>query len=534
MAVRVIAGRYRLLDQVGRGGTATVYRAVDGKHDREVALKVLRSDIAAAVGSARFLREIRITAGLNHPHILPLLDSGDDEGLLYYVMPYVAGGSLRLLLSRGIPLEAVIRIIREVASALDHAHARGVIHRDVKPENILFNDGLAVVSDFGIARAMSGAADTRMTGTALTIGTLGYMSPEQALGAEGLDARTDVYSLASVAYEMLVGARPTSWPGAGDVELGRLSDLPDDHRARLASYPGRVEQVLARGLALRPQHRHGTPGELAGALSKAAERTGGFTDEQVRRLLARAAELQAEASDPDPGALTIGAVEQIAAQVGIPPVHVRNAAEEMERAETGASASTASSAGRGSRPRSAVGSYRQRLAGKRWDRLMATAAVGGEVPESAFPVMVAEIQRRLGIPGHSSTAAGTLIWSPAAQGDSDRKLVVHVAAEHGVTEIRIQEDLEIQGALRMAPPAGGFAGAVLGAGLGQAMALADPAVGLTILACAAGGLLVAGRAVVGSTAAARGPELEELAELLADVGRKALRSQQPLEPDPES
>jgi serine/threonine protein kinase len=227
------ADRYTILREVGQGGMATVYLARDEKHRRDVALKILRQDLAAVVGSERFLREISITAGLNHPHILPLLDSGSADGLLFYVMPYVSGGSLRRLLTAGtpIPVEAVLRVVAEVSSALDYAHGRGVVHRDIKPENILFNEGLAVVSDFGIARAVSDAQRDGVTRTGLAVGTPGYMSPEQALGTGEVDARSDVYALGSVSYELLVGATPASWPGPEDVRLGRFADLPASRRS---------------------------------------------------------------------------------------------------------------------------------------------------------------------------------------------------------------------------------------------------------------------------------------------------------------
>jgi hypothetical protein len=530
MSARVIAGRYRLLREVGRGGMATVYLALDAKHDREVALKALRPDLAAAVGPVRFLQEIQITAGLNHPHVLPLLDSGDDEGLLYYVMPYVAGGSLRLLLSQRIPLAAAVRIVDEVASALDHAHSRGVIHRDVKPENILFNDGLAVVSDFGIARAMSGAADTRMTGTGLSVGTLGYMSPEQALGATELDERTDVYSLASVAFEMIVGETPSSWPGAEDVQLGRLSDLPDHHRARLSACPGRVEQVLARGLALRPAHRYASPGELARALAEAAQPGARYADEQVKRLLQRAAELQVETPEPDPGALTIGAVEQIAAQVGIPPSHVRRAAEELERTPTRPGGPQAPPVDTRPRPGGALGGDWRRLRADRWNRLVAVETVDGEVPESVFPVMAAEIQRRLDIPGHSSIVAGTLTWSPAQHSESTRKIIVQVSSADGRTGVRVQEELEIHGAQRAAIPVGGFAGLALTAGLAASLGVTDPGLGLAILAGAGGGVIATIRAVTGIAATDRAPQLEKLASALGDIARTTLGQEPAPEP----
>lgn len=540
MPDRIIAGRYRLLREVGHGGMATVYLAVDEKHHREVALKVLRPDLAAAVGSARFLREIEITAVLNHPHILPLLDSGAEDGILYYVMPYVAGGSLRRLLSQMLPLEAVTRIVQEVASALDHAHARSVIHRDIKPENILFNEGLAVVADFGIARVASGAgedgvagAGPRMTGTGLSVGTLGYMSPEQALGAEDLGPETDVYGLASVAYEMLVGETPSSWPDGEDVKLGRFSDLPDAHRARLDGHPGRVEQVLTRGLALRPQHRFPTTGELASALAAAAQPTARLSDEQVRRLLARAAELQAEApeSEPEASQLTMGAVEQVAAQVGIPPAHVREAARELGGTASPRSSSVAFptwTTGRpsvGYRPKGAlggalVGDWR-RLRGERWNQLLAVETVEGEVPESVFPAIVGEIQRCLGIAGHASIVAGTLTWSPAITGENTRRLVIQVTNADGRTEVRVQEDLEVHGAQRAALPVGGLLGMAFFAAIGAALGVGEPGIGLFIMFGAGSGVLGAIRAVFSFDAADRAPELEELAKAVANIARVA-------------
>ncbi|MEJ2217726.1 MAG: serine/threonine-protein kinase [Gemmatimonadota bacterium] len=535
MSDRIIADRYRLLREVGRGGMAMVFLAVDEKHHREVALKVLRPDLAAVVGSVRFLREIEITAVLNHPHILPLLDSGADDEVLYYVMPYVAGGSLRRLLAHVLPLEAVTRIVQEVASALDHAHARNVIHRDIKPENILFNEGLAVVADFGVARVVSGAredrvtgAAPRMTGTGLSVGTLGYMSPEQALGAEDLGPQTDVYSLASVAYEMLLGETPSSWPGAEDVKLGRFSDLPDAHRARLDGYPGRVEQVLAKGLALRRQHRFPTTGELATALAAAAQPTARLSDEQVRRLLERAAELQAEApaSEPQATQLTMGAVEQVAAQVGIPPSHVRDAAKELESVGVGPQPSlpahSETTAPARPRPGGAIGGDWRRLRGERWNQLVAVETVEGEVPESVFAGMVGEIQRRLGIAGHASIVAGTLTWSPAAPGENTRKIVIQVTSADGRTEVRIQEDLEIHGAQRAALPVGGLIGLAFFAATAHVLGVADPAIGLFIVAGAGTGVLGAIRAVTGFAATDRAPELEELAQSLADIGRAAL------------
>src|SRR5881392_992040 len=198
---------------------ATVYLARDRKHGRPVAIKVLRGEIAGALGPERFLREIEIAAGLTHPHILPLHDSGEADGFVYYVMPFVEGETLRDRLEheRQLPSEEALAITRDVAEALDHAHAHGVVHRDIKPENILFEAGHAVVSDFGIARAITAAAGGKLTETGIAIGTPGYMSPEQAMGSERVDGRSDLYSLACVLYEMLAGEPPFTGPSAESV-----------------------------------------------------------------------------------------------------------------------------------------------------------------------------------------------------------------------------------------------------------------------------------------------------------------------------
>jgi len=508
----LFAQRYGLLRELGTGGMATVYLARDRKHDRDVALKVLRQDLAAVVGPERFLREIRITAGLNHPHILPLLDSGDSGGLLFYVMPYVAGGSLRrLLLSPApIPLEATLKIVREVASGLDYAHARGVVHRDVKPENILFNEGLAVVADFGIARAVSDAQREGVTRTGLAVGTPGYMSPEQALGMGEVDARTDVYALGSVTYELLVGGTPASWPGPEDVRLGRFADLPPEHRRRLDRYPGRIEQVLTRALARRTEDRFGHAGEMARALEAAAERTPAFSEDQVRELLDRAADIQArEPETPPPALMTIGGVEQVAAQVGIPPEHVRRAARELQ--------------GSPSVPVPRVGGEWRKERGARWDRLVTEETVDGVIPDAAFPQMVGEIQRRLDLVGHASVMGGTLTWSPAAQSDTTRRIVISVTPQGDSTAIRIQETLEIQGFKRVVFPVGALTGAAFGAAIAAGLGMGEPAGPLFTIAFVGMGIFSAFRLTTSIHAGERGPQLEALARALAEIGSEAIR-----------
>ncbi len=211
-----LSDKYRIERELGAGGMATVYLAQDLKHDRKVALKVLRPELAAVIGAERFLSEIKTTANLQHPHILPLFDSGEADSFLFYVMPYVEGETVRDRISREkqLPVADAVRITTEVAAALDYAHRHGVIHRDIKPENILLHDGSALVADFGIALAASKAGGTRMTETGMSLGTPHYMSPEQAMGEREITARSDVYALGCVLYEMLMGEPPFTGPTA--------------------------------------------------------------------------------------------------------------------------------------------------------------------------------------------------------------------------------------------------------------------------------------------------------------------------------
>ena len=263
-----LADRYRIDRELGRGGMATVYLAEDLKHERKVAVKVLRPELAAALGAERFLREIKITARLTHPHILPLLDSGEANGFLYYVMPYVAGESLRERLDREkqLALDDAVQIAREVADALSSAHSHDVVHRDIKPENILLEEGHAVVADFGIARAISTAAGTRLTETGLSIGTPLYMSPEQAAGAAEINGRSDLYSLGCVLYEMLAGHPPFTGATAQEILIRVAMDPVPSLRAARPSIPERVEGALYRVLEKVPADRYATATQFADAL----------------------------------------------------------------------------------------------------------------------------------------------------------------------------------------------------------------------------------------------------------------------------
>jgi len=224
-----LAHRYRIERELGRGGMATVYLAQDLKHDRLVALKVLQPELAEALGTERFLREIAVVARLRHPHILPLLDSGEVDGVLYYVMPYLEEGSLRAQLEREgrLPLALALRIGREVGDALDYAHAQGLVHRDIKPENILMEGRHVVVADFGVARALDTSAGKQLTQTGLIVGTPLYMSPEQACGDDTIDGRSDLYSLGCVLFELVAGKPPFSGRSALEMFSQRLtSDAP--------------------------------------------------------------------------------------------------------------------------------------------------------------------------------------------------------------------------------------------------------------------------------------------------------------------
>ncbi|MBI3791536.1 MAG: serine/threonine-protein kinase [Gemmatimonadetes bacterium] len=253
-----IADRYRVERELGQGGMATVYLAHDLKHERDVAIKVLHPDLGAALGGERFLSEIRTTARLQHPHILPLLDSGDaGEGLLYYVMPLVTGETLRARLTRArqLPIPEAIRIAREVAGALDYAHRQGVIHRDIKPENILLHDGSALVADFGIALAVQSAGGQRMTQTGLSLGTPQYMSPEQAMGERTIDARTDIYALGAVTYEMLAGDPPFTGSSVQAIVAKVLNERPTPLATLRDTCPAGVEAAVLTALAKLPADR---------------------------------------------------------------------------------------------------------------------------------------------------------------------------------------------------------------------------------------------------------------------------------------
>jgi serine/threonine protein kinase/Tfp pilus assembly protein PilF len=263
-----LAGRYEVQREVGRGGMATVFLARDLKHNREVALKVLHPELAASLGSERFLREIQIAARLQHPHILPLYDSGQADTLLYYVMPFVEGESLRDRLEREkrLPVEDAVKLGRDIAAALDYAHRHGVMHRDIKPENVMLNEGEAIVTDFGIAKAVSAAGGQRMTQTGMAVGTPAYMSPEQAMGESEPDGRSDVYSLGCVLFEMLTGGAPFTGSTPQASITKRFTDPVPSVRATRTEVTGELELVVTRSLAREPAERFDSAALVARAL----------------------------------------------------------------------------------------------------------------------------------------------------------------------------------------------------------------------------------------------------------------------------
>ena len=274
-----LGDRYILERQAGEGGMATVFLAKDIKHERSVAIKVLRPELSASLGGDRFLREIRVAATLQHPNILGLYDSGETEGLLYYVMPFVEGESLRHRLDREqqLPLHDALRITREAAEALQYAHEHNIIHRDIKPENILMLGGHALVADFGIARAVSEAGGEKLTQTGMAMGTPYYMSPEQALGSDRVDARSDVYSLGCVLYELLIGQPPFTGPNAMAIMARHSMEKVPSLQVVRSSVPDEVEDIVLHALEKTPADRFQTMQEFVEALNEAEGGTGSWS-----------------------------------------------------------------------------------------------------------------------------------------------------------------------------------------------------------------------------------------------------------------
>jgi len=325
-----LADRYTIEREIGAGGMGTVYLARELKHDRQVALKVLRPEIASHLGVVRFLNEVKVTAKLDHPHILTLIDSGEADEFLWYVQPYVRGESLRAKLDREkqLSIEEAIAIARQIASALNHAHQKGVIHRDIKPANILIHEGEAMVADFGIALAVTEASDSRMTATGIAIGTPQYMSPEQATGERHLDGRSDQYSLAAVLYEMLSGVTPHTAATTQALIAKLLTERPTRVRLVRSSVPPNIDAAVAKALEMTPADRFGSCAEFGSALQYTP--SGGFPAAEAPPRKGRALLLATVAGvvvlagvgaavmlRPSGPAVAVGRSEQVTADPGL-------------------------------------------------------------------------------------------------------------------------------------------------------------------------------------------------------------------------
>lgn len=482
---------------------ATVYLAHDLRHDRPVAIKVLRPDLAEFLGAERFLKEIQIAARLTHPHIVALHDSGQVAGMLYFVMPYIDGTSLRQRIVEGrcLSLDHALSIAAPVADALSYAHRMGVLHRDIKPENILFSQGHPIVGDFGIAKAISTAGGVNLTRTGFPLGTPGYMSPEQAAGLTDLDERSDVYSLAVVIYEMLVGEIPSSWPMEDAAHPGRFLEVAASHQLRLTEVGSRIEAALVRGLAIKLEQRTPTPAALVAELTGAAVPRRRYSGGEVQEIVKRAAEAEAATTD---GAMTIGGVERLAAEVEIAPEMVRAAAESLK----------ASAAAAGPAPW-----LNRWLGGPTTLRYECQAE--GEIPDTEYQAMVDEIRSVLNNTGQVNQLGRSFSWIATRSGPSRRDLEVALSVSGGQTRITVRENL-----WPLIAPVFGFGIGAGAGGMGAIFGFLGTAVHATwgmIVPLWVITAFATARTIYHYIAKRRARELEGLAHRLAALARKVLR-----------
>ena len=512
---RALADRFELKDVLGRGGMATVYIAFDRKHHRDVAVKVLRPDIAASIGADRFLKEIQIVARMVHPHILSLHDSGEAQGFVYYVMPFIDGGSLRQRIERDkrMSIAEAIAVAGPIADALSYAHQLGVLHRDIKPENVLFARAHPIVADFGIAKAVSSAnSGAQLTRTGISLGTPGYMSPEQAAGFTDVDVRTDVYALAILVYEMIVGEIPGRWVTEDSTREGRFLDAPPRHRMYLAAAGTVAEAALVRALALRPEHRTATPHAFMEELvGRAAAPKRKYRPDEIERIVNRAAEM--EASNPtSSGSMTLGGIEQLGRDVGIKPEAVRDAARHLSPHNVS------------SRDTSIHPPKKNWLIGGP-TRLLYERIVSGEVDDADFPILVEEIRILMSEVGTVAQLGRSFTWTlnKGASGIG-RLMEVAVTSRGGRTRIIIQESLQnLIGGIW-----GGVGGGMGGGGMGPIM---GGLIGGKVLVAAAAWFLVpawltityfTARTSYFYSVRSKERELEKLANRLADLARELI------------
>ncbi len=491
-----IRDRYVVDREIGEGGMATVHLARDVRHNRRVAVKVLKSELAASLGAERFLKEIEIAARLTHPHIVPLHDSGQAAGFLYYVMPFIDGESLRTRLLRETRLDTVaaLSIAEGVGDALSYAHRQGILHRDIKPENILFSEGHPMVADFGIARAVSTAGGTEFTRTGLALGTPGY--------------RTDVYSLGCVFYEMLLGEPPGMWLTDESVKLGRLIDAPERHHARLREIGRPTERALVRALAIREHDRFDSVDAFLLALRGDEDAIRRYSDREVEEIVRQAAEEQV--AQPTEDGMSLKTVQQIADDVGISPERVERAARNLESRKP-APPPTASSAGAFWLGSPTV---------IEWERV-----VDGEVTESMYDEIVDEVQATLSTKGQVDTLGRSLTWRTVKPVLGKRRAVqVRVTSRAGQTRIHIQERLgEMAVTLYTSILVGGGVGGVatiLGMGLGWLGAGLESAL---LAAAWFPGMYALTRAIYRGVARNKHADLEKLGDRIAEIVAESKR-----------
>ena len=508
--IDAIRDRYVVERQIGAGGMATVHLARDVRHNRHVAVKVLKPELAASLGAERFLKEIEIAARLTHPHIIPLHDSGEAAGFLYYVMPFIDGESLRtrLLRETRIDTAAALGIMDAVGDALGYAHRKGILHRDIKPENILFSEGHPMVADFGIARAVSTAGGANITRTGLAIGTPGYMSPEQAMGERDLDARTDVYSLGCVLYEMLVGELPGTWQTDAALKLGMFTDAPDQHRTFLHQVGRPIERALVRALTPRAHDRFETVDAFLLALRGEERAVRRYSDGEVEEIVRRAAEEQL--AHPTEEGMSLRTVQQIADDVGISPERVERAARNLASRET-------------THPPAKSGPGTFWLGSPTviaWERV-----VDGEVTEAAHDDIIAEVQAAFSTTGEVDTRGRSLTWRTVKPVLGKRRAVqVHVTSRNGQTRIQVQERLgELAVTLYSSILVGGGIGGVatiLAIGLGW---LGHGLEAGLLSAVWVPGTYALTRSIFSAVSRRKRTDLEELSDRIAEIATESAR-----------